>query len=136
MNHLEALKNLFNKRIAHYFVVGISVYMLEMMILFMSIKLLGLSDEISVTISYWFGLISSFISQKILVFRNKSYHPLHLSRQALGFAILIIWNYFFTLGMVNYLTPRFSVLIVRTVAIVIITTWNYKLYQLVFKIST
>ena len=105
---------------------------MEMCCLFGLKKVVGLGDIQAVAISYWLGLVVAFLLQKVFTFRNKHFSAKHLLRQGVGYGALVLWNYGFTLIFVATLRHKLSIFIVRTLAILCITLWNYRLYHFLF----
>jgi putative flippase GtrA len=127
------LKRLEGRHLVRYLVVGGSAYVFEMTCLFVLKNRLGVSDLKSVAISFWLGLGFAFIAQKLLTFRNKANNLKALSKQMVKYMLLVLWNYVFTLMVVNLLSDSLSVIILRTLVILLVTTWNYKIYSYIFK---
>lgn len=116
-----------------YLIVGTLAYAVEMIILYGLRYALNLSPLKAVAISFWTGLVVAFILQKIITFKNHS-RSLHiLSKQLGGYGVLVAFNYAFTLLLVNLFSPSFSVFLIRTMAILITTLWNYIIYRSLFK---
>lgn len=127
-DYLKQIKHLQKSWIRYLLVGGIS-YLLEMGFLALFHKTLGLSALWSVALSFWLGFVISFSLQKIITFKNYDKQPKTLRKQLSSYMALLVWNYIFTLLLVQLLTPRLSVFIVRTLAIATITMWNYYLYK-------
>jgi putative flippase GtrA len=115
--------------LVRYILVGGSAYLVEMGTLYGLHHGLGLGPLASVAISFWVGFIVAFVLQKTIVFKNYERGAKVLSRQLGIYSLLIVWNYLFTLVMVKLLSDTFSVFIIRTGVIAIITLWNFYLYK-------
>jgi len=95
---------------------------------------LGLSDLAAVAISFWIGFVVAFVLQKWVTFKNHDKQPKVIGKQLIMYGALAAWNYVFTLGLVALFSHAMSVFLIRTVAIAIITLWNYVIYRkLIFK---
>lgn len=129
---MDLLKRASNHQLLRYIAVGGTAYVLEMASLFGLKKVAGLGNIQAVAVSFWFGLLVAFFMQKIITFRNKHFSAKHLTKQGLGYAALVLWNYGFTILVVALLQHRLSVFVVRTFAILCITLWNYRLYHYLF----
>jgi putative flippase GtrA len=113
--------------------VGGFSYGVEMAVLFVFRKGLHWSPITSVAISFWIGLIVAFILQKYVTFKNRDKRPRTIANQIVGHGALVAWNYVFTLALVKVFVPTLSVFIVRTLAIMIITIWNFAAYKILFR---
>jgi putative flippase GtrA len=97
--------------------------------------LLKLSSLAAVAISFWIGFVAAFVMQKFIAFQNYDKNVRALSGQLAGYGVLVAWNYGFTLLMVKLFGHDVSVFIIRTIAIVIITSWNFTVYGILFNSS-
>lgn len=120
-----------NWRPLRYLAVGLTAYGAEMGSL-AALKAAALSDLYAVAISFWVGLLVSFWLQKLFTFKENSLVPRRLGRELLGYGLLVAFNYLFTLGLVRLLAPSTSVYLARSVAIALITIWNYFAYKIIF----
>ncbi len=127
------IHQILKKTWVRYFIAGGTSYAIEMVVLFCLHHFLGLSAVNSVAISFWVGFFMAFTLQKIITFQNYHKHPKILAKQLLSYSVLVGFNYFFTLGLVWIFTPRISVYIIRTIAILIITIWNFIIYRKIFR---
>jgi len=113
--------------LVRYIITGATTYIFEMFVLF-SLKLLDAPSTIAVSISFWIGFFVSFFAQKILTFRNKNVGKKKSVLQITGYSILVGINYLFTITLVTLFMDT-DVLIVRTVALIITTAWNFLVYK-------
>lgn len=111
-----------------YLIVGGSVYLLELAVIY-SAQHNGFSATVAVAISFWVGLIVSFILQKLLTFGDKRAQPKLLFTQILLFALLVLFNFGFTVMFTALATPSMPAAVARTIALLITTIWNYYLYK-------
>jgi putative flippase GtrA len=116
-----------------YLVVGGLAYVVEISALYLLNHIAGLSPLSSVAISFWIGFFVAFVLQKFITFGNHDKRAHILARQLGLYSLLVGWNYLFTLLLVKLLVGTISVFIVRTIAILIITSWNYGVYKFLFK---
>lgn len=112
----------------NYLIVGISVYLFELVVIVIAQRF-GASSVLAVGISFWLGLIVSFILQKIIGFKDKRMHHKILAVQILAFSILVLLNFCFTLLVAKLLSPAVPAVISRTIALAITTIWNYYIYK-------
>lgn len=116
-----------------YIIVGSTAYLFEMATLYGLRIGLGFSPLKSVAISFWVGFIVAFLLQKIVTFKNHEKHARAIAKQLAGYSLLVGWNYGFTLVSVRLLSGTLSVFVIRTLVIMIITSWNFVLYRILFK---
>jgi putative flippase GtrA len=122
------------RRFITYLTVGLSSYLIEMGTLYILKFVFQASDLLAVAISFWVGFAVAFILQKWVTFRSHDKRPKTITKQVLVYSLLAGWNYVFTLILVALLSHSLSVFIVRTLAIAIITIWNYAIYRtIIFK---
>ena len=121
--------NLLFKRLGHrYIIIGVSIYLLEMLIIVVAQKL-GASGVMAVGISFWIGLMVSFLLQKIVTFNSREMHHRILVPQILAFSVLVLFNFIFTLLVTKLLSPPLPAVIARTIALAITAVWNFYLYK-------
>ncbi len=130
---MDLLKRLHSSRLVTYIAVGGTAYLLEMACLYALKTIAGLSSVRSVAISFWLGFLVAFFMQKLVTFKNRQFSPRHIVTQGVGYSALVTWNYCFSLLMVGVLQKHISVFMIRTLAIMCITLWNYKLYHILFR---
>ena len=111
-----------------YLLIGVSVYIFELVIIFITMKL-GVSAIIAVGLSFWLGLIVSFILQKFVTFKDTRTHHRVLVPQILAITLLILWNFAFTIILTSLLVNLLPAFLIRTVALGITTAWNFYLYK-------
>lgn len=128
--HLPVLRNkvIVKKTLRRYITVGAVVYALELLVIVMA-QWLGASPITAVGLSFWIGLIASFILQKLVTFGDKRvYHRVLLS-QIIAFSLLVILNFGFTLMVTRLLSSYMPAVATRTLALGITTIWNFYLYK-------
>lgn len=122
-----------SKSLVRYILVGGSAYLLEIGALYYLRHQLEFSALVSVAISFWIGFVIAFVLQKLVTFQNYEKNKRTVAKQVAYYSLLVLWNYLFTLILVKLFSDETSVIILRTIAIVIITSWNYIAYQSIFK---
>ncbi|MGD0284364.1 MAG: GtrA family protein [Candidatus Saccharimonadales bacterium] len=120
--------SLFERIGQRYIIIGVSVYLFEVLTIVVAQKL-GASAVIAVGLSFWLGLILSFILQKIVTFHDRELHHRILIPQILVFSILVLFNFGFTLLVTKLLSPPVPAVIARTIALAITTIWNFYIYK-------
>jgi putative flippase GtrA len=111
-----------------YVVVGSSTYVFELAMIVLA-QHLGASAVTAVAISFWFGLVVSFILQKLVTFGDRRTHHKVVLPQIGAFSLLVMFNFGFTIAVTRLLQHVLPVVVIRTLAIGISTLWNYYLYK-------
>jgi putative flippase GtrA len=125
----QVLKHLrLNQHRYRYLVVGVSVYLFEMLVIPLS-QWLGASPLLAVTISFWLGIGLSFTLQKLITFEDRRMHHRVLVPQMLTYGMLVLFNFGFTLLLTHLLTDLLPTVVIRTLALGITTVWNFYLYK-------
>ena len=122
-----------SNRLFRYIIIGFTSYVIEMSTLYGLHAIIGVSAIWAVGVSFWVGFIVAFILQKLITFRNYDRQVRSIGRQVAGYSLLVAWNYSFTLLMAKLLLRYTSVYVARSLVILIITSWNYIIYQTLFK---
>ena len=111
-----------------YLLIGGSVYLLELLTILIAQRA-GASDVVAVGISFWLGLSVSFVLTKLVTFRDKRVHARVLLPQITAFALLVLFNFGFTILVVKFLSSSVPPTVSRSLALVITTIWNFYLYK-------
>lgn len=111
-----------------YITIGISVYLFEILVIIIA-QWLGASPVLAVGISYWMGLVVSFILQKIVTFKDARMHHKVLIPQIIAFCLLVLFNFGLTLLITKLLSPPLPAVLSRTIALGLTTIWNFYLYK-------
>lgn len=122
------IQTLLQKPGYRYLVVGGSVYLLELVVIVVAQRF-GTSAVVAVSLSFWIGLIISFVLQKLVTFGNKDLHHRVLLPQVIAFSLLVIFNFGFTVLVTKLLYPTLPAVVTRTLSLVITTIWNFYLYK-------
>ncbi len=126
MNILQ--KTLNNPRVRSYLIVGVSVYVLELLII-VAAQALGAGSVAAVGLAFWIGLIISFGLQKLVTFGDKRLHHKVVLRQIVLTGLLVLFNFGFTILVTKLLSSIVPAVICRTLALGITTIWNFYLYK-------
>jgi putative flippase GtrA len=124
-----------SKTLTRYLLVGGFAYVVEIASLWVFTHPMGLSPLTAVAISFWIGFVVAFILQKFVAFENHDKRVRIIAGQLIWYSLLVGWNYLFTLLLVKLFGGTVSVFIVRTIAILVITSWNFWAYKLLFKVG-
>jgi putative flippase GtrA len=111
-----------------YLVVGGSVYVLELVVIVVAQRL-GASAVLAVGLSFWIGLVVSFVLQKLVTFGDKRLHHRVLLPQVIAFSLLVLFNFGFTILVTKLLYHELPAVVTRTLALGITTIWNFYLYR-------
>ncbi len=115
-------------RIQRYLIIGVGVYIFELLVIAVA-QLLGASGVMAVSVSFWLGLLLSFVLQKLVTFGDKRSHHRILLSQIAAFSLLVAFNFGFTLLVTKLLGEVIPVVLCRTLALLITTAWNFYLYR-------
>jgi len=122
------LHKLLSGRSRRYLVVGGSVYLVELAVIFTAQRL-GASAVVAVGLSFWVGLGMSFVLQKFITFRDKRLQRQVLVPQIAAFSALVLFNFGFTLLVAKLLAGIVPAAVSRTLALAITAFWNFYLYK-------
>jgi len=111
-----------------YLLTGGSVYLLEIVIIFVA-QALGASPVTAVAIGFIIGTTVSFIIQKFFTFGDKRTHHKIVLSQAVAVALLVAFNFGFTVLATKLLQDILPAAVTRTLALLTTTTWNFFLYK-------
>ncbi len=111
-----------------YLLIGGSVYLLELVVIFVA-QQFGANAVVAVGLSFWVGLVVSFILQKFVTFSDQRLHHRILIPQIIAFSCLVLFNFSFTIGVAKLLTGIVGPAVSRTIALGITTIWNFYLYK-------
>jgi putative flippase GtrA len=126
MQRLRAIWS--NKNVRRYLVVGVSVYILELVVIVIAQRL-GASSVLAVGISFWVGLVVSFLLQKFFTFGDTRTHHKVVILQVLAVSLLVLFNFGFTLLFTSVFQNSLPAAFARTFALGITTIWNFYLYK-------
>jgi putative flippase GtrA len=111
-----------------YLIIGFSVYVFELVVIFAA-QALGASAILAVGLSFWLGLLVSFFLQKLVTFGDRRMHHRILIPQLIAVALLVLFNFGFTLAVTKLLQNVLPAVATRTLALGITTIWNFYLYK-------
>ena len=131
----QKAKAFLNKPFGRYLVIGGLVYLFELVIIVV-VQRMGGSALVAVGLSFWLGLIVSFILTKFVTFGDNRTHHKILVPQIVAVSLLVLFNFGFTLLVTELLKDVLHPTITRTIALGITTFWNFYLYRTrIFKID-
>jgi putative flippase GtrA len=122
------LNKLLSSATGRYVAVGGSVYVLELIVIYIASRL-GAGQIVSVAVSFWIGLMVSFVLQKVITFKDKRTQKRLIAKQFMAVTILVLFNFGFTLLVTKLLEGHTPAAVSRTLALGITTLWNFYLYK-------
>lgn len=125
---IAKIKSAFTRPTGRYILIGGSVYIFELLVIFVA-QAAGANALLAVGLSFWFGLIASFLLQKLVTFKDKRLHHKVLLPQIIAFSLLVLFNFGFTLLVTDLLLVLLPAVITRTLALAVTTIWNFYLYK-------
>lgn len=90
---------------------------------------MGATSIVAVGLSFWLGLIVSFILTKFVTFSDKRTHHKVLIPQIVAVSLLVVFNFGFTILLTRLLQDVLPAVAARTLALGITTLWNFYLYR-------
>jgi putative flippase GtrA len=128
-------KALTNSLFRYLFVGGIA-YIVDIAVLIGFYSGLHTSRAMAAGVSFWAGLLVSFVMQKFVAFQDYKKEVRAISRQALWYGLLVVFNYGLTIFIVSRFPGKYIVYS-RTLAVAITTLWNYVIYKrIIFRSSS
>lgn len=129
------LRMLLQKPLVRFCFVGGLTYIVDIGILIGLHSGLHTQRTVATGISFWVGLLFSFVLQKLVAFQDYKRELRAITRQTLWYGVLVVFNYVLTLIIVS-LSPDKDLILSRTIAVAVTATWNYFFYKhIVFRTS-
>lgn len=125
---MERIKPLLARPGIRYLLVGASVYLFELMVIFVA-QQFGASAVWAVAISFAFGTVVSFFLQKLVAFEDKRMQRRVVGVQFAAVCLLVVWNFTFTVLLAKAFENLLPVMVTRTLALAMTVTWNFYLYK-------
>ncbi len=122
------MKNLLEKPGVRYLLVGGSVYVLELLIIW-GAQAAGLSAVAAVAVAFVIGTLVSFGLQKLVTFGDKRRRAKIVGVQLAATIALVVFNFGFTVLCTALLQKHLPAVAIRTGALLITTIWNFYLYR-------
>jgi len=126
---IPVLQKIAQHQAVRYVFIGGVAYLIELTALYFFAVTLSLGSTLGVAISFWTGLVASFVLQKMFSFKNKAANKKHLTKQMTAYMTLVGFNYIFTLGFVAIFEAHIGLFVARTIALLITTVWNFYIYS-------
>lgn len=104
------------------------MYVLELIVIVLAEKA-GAGPVVAVGIAFWLGLITSFLLQKFVSFRDRRTQSKVLVSQIVATTALVLFNFSFTISVVAVFDTVLPAVVIRTLALGLTTLWNYYLYK-------
>ena len=122
------MTSLLQKPGVRYLLIGGSVYVLELAIIWAA-QSVGLSAVASVAVAFVIGTLVSFALQKLVTFSDKRKKARIVGVQLAATIGLVIFNFGFTVLCTALLAGHLPAVVIRTGALLITTIWNFYLYR-------
>lgn len=119
-------------QLVRYIVAGGLAYVFELTLLLSLKNFAHFSAELSTAIAFWVGLFTAFVLQKTFAFNDYRKEAKLISQQLGLYLALVLFNYIFTLVFISLFDDSLIV-VSRTVALAIVTVWNYAFYKYLFR---
>ncbi|UTX51392.1 GtrA family protein [Candidatus Saccharibacteria bacterium TM7i] len=124
------IKTLLANTAIRYLLVGGFSFVFEIFVLWLLSERLSTTTTVAVGVSFWIGLIASFLLQKFFAFNSGNSKKEKVFKEVFFYAVLVLFNYLFTLIFVAYFTPLIdNIYITRGVALAITVIWNFFVYK-------
>jgi putative flippase GtrA len=124
---MKQLNNL-SPAFRRYLKIGVSVFAFELIVIVVAQKL-GASAVLAVALSFWMGLLVSFLLQKLVTFDDRRLHHKILVPQIIAFSLLVLFNFLFTILVTRVTSDSMPAGLSRTIALALTTIWNFYLYK-------
>jgi putative flippase GtrA len=111
-----------------YLVIGVSVYVFELLVIYVA-QAAGANAVVAIGLSFWLGLMVSFLLQKLVTFRDHRMHHRVVLAQLLAVVGLVMFNFGFTIAVAKLLSNMVPAVVSRTLALGVTTIWNFYLYK-------
>lgn len=111
-----------------YLIIGGSVYVFELLVIVVA-QQMGARAPLAVAISFCLGTAVSFFLQKLITFGDKRMHHRILVPQMIATALLVLWNFGFSVILTDLLQNHAPAVVTRTLALGVTTIWNFYLYK-------
>ena len=125
---MKIIDKYLSKHMQRYLITGVSIYVFELAVIVIA-QQLGANAVVATGLSFWLGLIVSFIIQKLFTFGDKRTHHKVLGPQILAFSGLVLFNFGFTVLATDLLDQWLPATVIRTLALGTTTIWNFYLYK-------
>jgi putative flippase GtrA len=126
---MQKIKKLLLRPGIRYLIIGGSVFGLELLIIIIAQAYFDASAVVAVALSFWIGLVVSFLLQKLVTFGDTRLHRRVLLPQIVAFCLLVLWNFGFTVLVTQLLAGTIPAVIIRTLTLAATTSWNFYLYR-------
>lgn len=128
-NLLKYIQVKLNSQVILYLFAGGVTFMIDAFTFFVLRSVLNVDLRIAIPLSLIFGLVSSLVVNKYVVFSYKNRSPLDIL-QIFSFIILFIWNTIFSYLVVGLFEENeLPSLIGKLVSMLFIVIWNYTIFS-------
>lgn len=113
--------------LVRYIFVGGTTFVLDLGLLIILHKPVGLGLALATSIAYWAAIAYNFFLNRSWTFSIKEKED--LSKHLVNYLALLAVNYLFTVAFVTLASRHINFAIAKAIAVVIQTSWTYKVYK-------
>lgn len=110
-----------------YIFVGGSTFVIDLGLLVLLHKKVGLGLALATSIAYWVAIAYNFFLNRTWTFSITEMES--LKKHLTNYLVLLAFNYLFTVLFVTLASHHMNFALAKAVAVVIQTTWTYKVYK-------
>lgn len=126
------LLTIYKKPFFRYLFVGGSSFVLDLGILTLLYKMLGLNITIATSVAFWLAVIYNFILTRSWTFSVREKEQ--LKKHAVLYVCLLTANYLITTIFMLLTNNILYYALAKTIIVIVQTFWNYPIYKyLIFK---
>lgn len=118
---------LYNHHFVRYLLVGGTTFVIDFGILIALHGGLGIGIAAATSVAYWVSIIYNFILNRYWTFDSREKES--LQRHITTYFILLIFNYFFAVIFVSYMSDHINYVVAKAIAVGIQMVWTYPVYK-------
>ena len=122
-----AARTLYYHHFVRYLFVGGTTFVLDFALLFFFKLQLKTSLAVATTVGYWVSIVYNFYLNRWWTF--SAAEKASLRRRALAYAVLLGFNYLFTLGFISAVSHVLYFGVAKAIAVIIQMSWSYFIYK-------
>lgn len=110
-----------------YLLIGGSTFLLDILILFTLHSKLDVKIATATSLAYWISITYNFLLNRFWTFSISEKDD--LQKHITSYFLLLVFNYFFTVISVSFMSHYFSYMLAKAFSVIIQMTWTYYLYK-------
>lgn len=126
-NSARLARYLYKHPLIRYIFVGGTTFIIDFFLLVLLHGKLNINLELATTVSYWTAIIYNFFLNRHWTFSSTD--KTNLKKHIVLYAILLAFNYIFTLAFVSIGSHFMNFALAKILAVCIQTSWTYYLYK-------